>query len=78
MRGMRNAEWVETNVPAPPVDRQSEAGIACVACGVVLLPDSREDIDWVLQNHASCDEVYVVTREKNGDIVRRGRIRKSH
>jgi hypothetical protein len=43
----------------------------------VLFPDSREDIECILRNHADHEEVYMVTREKNGDVVRRGRIRKA-
>jgi hypothetical protein len=78
VRGLKNAEWVETQELAPPVDRQSEAGIACVTCGVVLFPDTRFEIECILQGHADHNEVYMVTKEKNGDIVRRGRIRKSH
>lgn len=78
MREVKNAEWVETKEPAPPVDREAEAGIACVSCSVVLFPDTRFEIECILNEHASHDEVYVVTKEKSGDVVRRGRIRKSH
>jgi hypothetical protein len=77
VRQIVDCEWGEEKAEAPPADPKAEAGIFCASCRVVLFPDTKLEVEWILNEHASHDEVYVATREPSGDVIRRGRIRKA-
>jgi hypothetical protein len=78
MREFAGEEWVEVKGPPPPEDPESEAGIICMACRRILFPDTQDEVETLLREHEPHGEVYVATKEKDGSIIRRGRIRRSH